>query len=943
MPPRAVISEPYPGPRPFNRSEREIFFGRDEEISDLADLCMSYQVVVLYSQSGAGKSSLVRAGLRPELVRQRVRILPAVRVGGTSHLQAAELQAAGTNNNIYITNTLAALFGNKADQTKSLAQHLSSDHFKGSGSRRPRHAILFDQFEELFTAYLDRWKEREGFFFQVKEALKADPELRAIFVIREERLADLDTYCELVPTNFRIRYRLERLKEDAALLAIQRPPQKFGWTIADEDAKKLIANLRRIKVKAGTSVKEAEGEYVEPVHLQVVCQDIWQKRDGGSSDKVLHVPDAVQDIDRALSSYYDAALQRAVNEGNVREARIRNWLERELITPRGTRGFVYRGSKTTEGLPNTALDILEREHIVRSEPRAGDSWYELTHDRFIAPITHSNSSWRKRHRIQMVPAYLLALLLTVQGVSYLAPKFRTYRSEQIKIKEGRLADDSRRNADAEGVKASDEALKGNLDASRVIFLKAIADYQTAELDDQLSRGPISEGFYARTYAHIGHAFMQIGYSEESRYAYQLAIASAQGALDQNNPLAASLTNGNTIRNKSLTTHKLAASRAITIDALDELARDHLELARVLFRSGSTLFNSGSTGDAIDEATLALHISTDQSDEQGIEKAQSFLGEAYLRRGEFDRAIAAYRSAAQNVTSTERTAESFNDTMALGMVKSQSGRYKEGLYYYSFLWALQAHPLSKPGSPAFLELGLPSRLLREMAFDELHLGDYNLALEHLTIAQAQAKAAHDIEEQAYISLALAEYYLEVKRTPKRFSRGGSKSFVNLEEVDTVRDYLEEELHYSRGAAADARGQFELVNEPVMAGAADTYLARVDIESGEIDKRRGLSIQADSEFLRARHELQEGFNVQSNAERKIGMAYALQAFGILADAQGRSDAAANDYTKSYCLYYEIKVDEQHRHYLEVKDRLRSMNIKTATICDTLPTGPARWAPM
>ena len=123
---------------------------------------------------------------------------------------SSDLQAAATNNNIYVSNALATLFGQKADFTKSLAENLSSHLFTGcNGPRRRPHAIIFDQFEELFTAYPERWREREKFFDQVKEALKADTELRVIFVMREERLADLDTYGELVPTNFRIRYRLE--------------------------------------------------------------------------------------------------------------------------------------------------------------------------------------------------------------------------------------------------------------------------------------------------------------------------------------------------------------------------------------------------------------------------------------------------------------------------------------------------------------------------------------------------------------------------------------------------------------------------------------------------------------------------------------------------------------------------------------------------------------
>src|SRR5439155_24140959 len=50
---KETILEPYPGPRPFEKNERSIFFGRNEEIADLRNLCMAYPVVVLYSQSGA--------------------------------------------------------------------------------------------------------------------------------------------------------------------------------------------------------------------------------------------------------------------------------------------------------------------------------------------------------------------------------------------------------------------------------------------------------------------------------------------------------------------------------------------------------------------------------------------------------------------------------------------------------------------------------------------------------------------------------------------------------------------------------------------------------------------------------------------------------------------------------------------------------------------------
>src|ERR1017187_4511259 len=60
-----IARNPYPGPRPFapTREEARLFFGREREAADLEDLLYSYRAVLLYAQSGAGKSSLVSAGL----------------------------------------------------------------------------------------------------------------------------------------------------------------------------------------------------------------------------------------------------------------------------------------------------------------------------------------------------------------------------------------------------------------------------------------------------------------------------------------------------------------------------------------------------------------------------------------------------------------------------------------------------------------------------------------------------------------------------------------------------------------------------------------------------------------------------------------------------------------------------------------------------------------
>ena len=59
--------EPYPGLRPFQNDEDFLFFGREEQISDLLHLLQQHRFLAVVGSSGSGKSTLVNAmlGLHP--------------------------------------------------------------------------------------------------------------------------------------------------------------------------------------------------------------------------------------------------------------------------------------------------------------------------------------------------------------------------------------------------------------------------------------------------------------------------------------------------------------------------------------------------------------------------------------------------------------------------------------------------------------------------------------------------------------------------------------------------------------------------------------------------------------------------------------------------------------------------------------------------------------
>src|SRR5436190_12406028 len=71
-------ANPYVGPRPFPADEQ--IYGRDQEVDRLLNLLIAERIVLLYSPSGAGKTSLIQSALVPALTAADFGVLPIMRV-----------------------------------------------------------------------------------------------------------------------------------------------------------------------------------------------------------------------------------------------------------------------------------------------------------------------------------------------------------------------------------------------------------------------------------------------------------------------------------------------------------------------------------------------------------------------------------------------------------------------------------------------------------------------------------------------------------------------------------------------------------------------------------------------------------------------------------------------------------------------------------------------
>ena len=408
----ATGGNPYPGPRPFEFGERPLFFGRDAEIADLTSLVTAHRLLLIYAMSGAGKTSLLNAGLTPSLEGQGFWVLPPARVRGLlpQGLDASQVV------NIYMLNTLMGLRQESVDPRSlvatTLAEFLATgDHPKDDQSFVKPPVIVFDQFEELFSFYPERWTDREGFFRQVAAALDADPLLRAVLVMREDYVASLDPFAHLLPGRLDARFRLERLRHAAACAAVEGPLRGTSRSFAPGVAANLVDQLLAIRVESadGRTV-DVPGEFVEPVQLQIACQSLWSELPADVTTITSEHLRTFGDVSQALREFYERMLTRTANEAGVPEGDLRAWFDRHLITQAGTRGTVFRGPDATEGIPNRAVDLLENHHLIRAELRAGARWYELTHDRFIRPIQASNEAWRQRVKVSQLQGQMQANL-----------------------------------------------------------------------------------------------------------------------------------------------------------------------------------------------------------------------------------------------------------------------------------------------------------------------------------------------------------------------------------------------------------------------------------------------------------------------------------------------------------------------------------------------------
>ncbi|MBP5977102.1 CHAT domain-containing protein, partial [Brasilonema sp. CT11] len=178
-----IPPNPYQGLSAFGEEDAAFFFGRDTFVNSLVQATRSQSLVAVIGPSGSGKSSVVFAGLIPQLRGEGNWVIESFRPGNQPFYQLASALVRQLEPEIGETEKLRAAAGLAADiqQGKVTLQQVVSSIRELNSDKR---LLLFaDQFEELYT--LCQKEEQERFTDILLEAIHQKI-LTLVFTLRAD-------------------------------------------------------------------------------------------------------------------------------------------------------------------------------------------------------------------------------------------------------------------------------------------------------------------------------------------------------------------------------------------------------------------------------------------------------------------------------------------------------------------------------------------------------------------------------------------------------------------------------------------------------------------------------------------------------------------------------------------------------------------------------------
>ncbi len=358
-----LAGSPYKALLDYKISDAPLFYGRRKAIKEVLGYLQPGNLTILHAESGAGKSSLLQAGLASRLLVQGH--LPL-------YLRPWNRDPAGAIKRAFLPNLAKAPGLAQAPLIEFLHQ------VTNILGQQAQLYVLLDQFEEFFTL-LD--PDRQANFVSELATCLEDPTLPVswMLALRDEYFGQLATFSPRLRNPFENQYLLQPLTYDEAKEVIVGPVARAKVTYEDGLPDRILQDLT------------PNQSTLSPPELQLVCSALFDNLQ--DQEKVITVT-AYTNLGAApgiLGDHLNHVLQQHFG---AEERQVAHQILEALITSDNRRllrtlpELVNNTGLDQETLNSTLQRLVDNRLVRAGDDKATDvgGTYELAHDYLLTKI-----------------------------------------------------------------------------------------------------------------------------------------------------------------------------------------------------------------------------------------------------------------------------------------------------------------------------------------------------------------------------------------------------------------------------------------------------------------------------------------------------------------------------------------------------------------------------
>ncbi|WP_075020767.1 ATP-binding protein [Actinomadura madurae] len=354
---------------------REIFYGGDQQIAEIATLWKRNRLLVLNGMAGVGKTSLLRAGVIPSLDAEGAHVLPVAHLAHRPSFPVAAL----AEHNVFRLAVLASWYPRESPVHIS---ELTIGAFLRKQRRRDRLGRplpmlgAIDGLEALLRASDRHERHRQDFLDELATAAKEMPDLHLLLVVRDDAIdAALDfagRLGEAPPATRELKPLAPQAARQSASALLHRADHP-GEGIAAA----LVRELRTVRSTGGVQVISR----VEGVLLHLVLAGLWEELNG---DTEVSADRLRAEVNRVLEDFCAQRLATIAADQSLPAGTLFSWFRSLFGGPEGRAGVSL--ARACEAMPRAVVDAVQDAHLIRARLRDGDRYYELLHPRLMEPV-----------------------------------------------------------------------------------------------------------------------------------------------------------------------------------------------------------------------------------------------------------------------------------------------------------------------------------------------------------------------------------------------------------------------------------------------------------------------------------------------------------------------------------------------------------------------------